>query len=1329
MHTQSGDGMSEAEKSCKNNDELGISLNEPNARNPEQSKQLDKVIIEPISILGEQQRRFVEEQNEDTLATGSPSRRAGYFSLYRYSTAFDKLLLIVGVVCALGAGVPLPLIGILFGDLINDFSRQFSETSSPLSAYQASIFKEAVNDKVLKLIYVAIGYFLLTYTYTVCWSLIGERLTRKLRENYLRAVLRQNIAYFNKLGAGEVVSSRITSDTQTIQNGTSEKVGIFIQSISYFLAAFTVGFVKNATLTGIMFSVVPVFIVVMVGGSFVISKYTARVSDQHSKASTLAEEVFANVRVAQAFNSQDRLSALYDHYLTLAQRQGLLKAIAGALMLGGIFFVAYSANALAFWEGSRLIVSSSLEGAGTVYTVIFLVLDSSFVIGQFSPFLQTFSLASGAGQKLFQTIDRVSPIDSSSSEGVKPTECQGTIEFRQVSFCYPSRPDIKVLKGIDLDVPCGKTTAIVGVSGSGKSTIVSLLERFYDPTEGDIYLDGINIKDLNIHWLRCQMSLVMQTPVLFNTSIMDNIAHGLLHSKRNQESRDKIEELCVVAARQANAHTFISKLPMGYNTIVGEGGLLLSGGQKQRIALARAMVADPTVLLLDEATSALDTQSERLIQDALEHATKDRTTIIIAHRLTTIRKADNIVVMAEGKVIEQGSHDELIARQSAYYQLVETQRFSYEALDSDTTDEELVLTEKAATQYPREKGEFIVDHKSGVTSEKSYMADESVSLTPVKETETPRQFGTSTIIKRMMATSRPEALFVLAGVITSIIIGGVYSVEAVLFAQMIKALSQTENPTQLRHDVDFYSFWFFMIAVVVLFAYSINGSAFGWVSERLLWRIRSMSFRSIVSQDMAWFDDEAHSTGTLISMINTDANYMGGLTGVVIGTVFSIITNLIAGITLAHVVAWKIAIVVLAAVPVMLASGFLRVRIVALFHQRHQTAYVKSAALASEAIGAIQTVVALTRESDVCRLYHESLEGPYRDSLRSIMTGNFWLALGYSISYLIYSLAYWWGSQLISRGEYTSTEFFIVLPALLFSAQASGQMFSLAPDLTKAKIAAGNVFQLLDQKPQIDSQPTAVIQTKGIETKGAITLKDVHFRYPSRPETPVLQGLSITIKPGQFCAFVGESGCGKSTVISLIERFYDPLSGQVVVDDEDIRTHDIRAHRSRIALVSQEPVLYQGSIRFNVLLGTDRDDIAQEDVERVCKQANIHDYVMSLPNGYDTECGTKGSQFSGGQRQRIAIARALIRDPKILLLDEATSALDSHSEKLVQSALNKAASGRTTIAVAHRLSTIQNADRIFVFEGGRILEEGSHQELMAMKKKYFTMVQHQNLGE
>jgi len=301
--------------------------------------------------------------------------------------------------------------------------------------------------------------------------------------------------------------------------------------------------------------------------------------------------------------------------------------------------------------------------------------------------------------------------------------------------------------------------------------------------------------------------------------------------------------------------------------------------------------------------------------------------------------------------------------------------------------------------------------------------------------------------------------------------------------------------------------------------------------------------------------------------------------------------------------------------------------------------------------------------------------------------------------------------------------------AVIFGSQSAGTIFSFAPDMGKAKHAAAELKQLFDRKPDIDSWSTDGEVLQGME--GSIEFRDVHFRYPTRPEQPVLRGLNLTVKPGQYVALVGASGCGKSTTIALMERFYDPLVGGIYVDGREISSLNINNYRNHLALVSQEPTLYQGSIRDNILLGADKapEDVPEEAIVQACKDANIYDFILSLPEAFNTVVGSKGSMLSGGQKQRVAIARALLRDPKILLLDEATSALDSESEKVVQAALDAAAKGRTTIAVAHRLSTIQKADMIYVFDQGRIVENGTHNELIARGGRYFELVNLQSLGK
>ena len=453
------------------------------------------------------------------------------------------------------------------------------------------------------------------------------------------------------------------------------------------------------------------------------------------------------------------------------------------------------------------------------------------------------------------------------------------------------------------------------------------------------------------------------------------------------------------------------------------------------------------------------------------------------------------------------------------------------------------------------------------------------------------------------------------------------------------------------------------------------------------------------------------------------------MSGVTLGTILLVSTTLIAGFIVALAVGWKLALVCIAAVPIVLACGFFRLFMLARFRERAKKAYDKSASYACEATSAIRTVASLTREEDVWQQYHLQLIDQGSKSLRSILQSSLLYAASQSFMFLCIALGFWYGSTLIGSGEYTLFQFFLCFQAVIFGSQAAGTIFSFAPDMSKAKHAASEMKIMFDRKPQIDTWSTDGPSVNSMQ--GHIEFRDVHFRYPTRPNQPVLRGLDLEVWPGQYVALVGTSGCGKSTTIAMLERFYDPLAGGIYVDGKDISSLNVNSYRSHLALVSQEPTLYRGTIRENILLGADKEHegVAEEAVIRACKDANIYDFILSLPEAFNTVVGSKGNMLSGGQKQRVAIARALLRDPKILLLDEATSALDSESAKVVQAALDKAAKDRTTIAVAHQLSTIQKADIIYVFDQGKVVERGTHSELMAKQGKYFELVNLQSLGK
>lgn len=1213
-------------------------------------------------------------------------------------------------------------------------------------------FYGQLTKNVLYFVYLGIAEFVTVYVCTVGFIYTGEHVTQKIREHYLEAILRQNMAYFDRLGAGEV-TTRITADTNLIQDGISEKVSLTLTAIATFVTGFIVAYIKGPKLAGICTSTIVAIVLLMGGSSRWIVKYSKRALDSYGAGGTVAEEVISSIRNATAFGTQDKLAKQYESHLAEAEKWGIKVQMIVGVMIGSMFGIMFMNYGLGFWMGSRFLVAGEMN-VGQVLTILMAILIGSFSLGNVGPNGQAFTNALAAAAKIYSTIDRTSPLDPFSDEGKTLDHFEGNIEFRDIKHIYPSRPEVTVMDGVSLTMPAGKTTALVGPSGSGKSTVVGLVERFYLPVGGSVFLDGHDIQTLNLRWLRQQISLVSQEPILFGTTIYQNIRYGLIGTKYEQESEEKIRELIENAARMANAHEFINALPEGYETNVGQRGFLLSGGQKQRIAIARAIVSDPKILLLDEATSALDTKSEGVVQAALDKAAEGRTTIVIAHRLSTIKSAHNIVVFVSGQIAEQGTHDELVDRAGTYRSLVEAQRLNEvkdtEAMEVEDEVEELkkLPTQEIAPTKTTTRGSAsmsVADEEKALERTQTNQSISSIVLSKMQP-EIHNKYSLWALIKFIASFNRPEFLYMTIGFIFSVLAGGGQPTQAVLYAKAINSLSYPKSMyAQLRSDANFWSLMFFVVGIAQFINFSTQGMAFAFSSERLICRARSKAFRSMLRQDITFFDREENSTGALTSFLSTETKHLSGISGVTLGTILMTSTTLGAAVIIALSLGWKLALVCISVVPVLLSCGFLRFYMLARFQQRSKKAYESSANYACEATSAIRTVASLTRERDVWEQYHMQLEGQGKKSLVSVLKSSLLYASSQALVFFCVALGFWYGGTLLGKGEYDIFHFFVCFAEILFGAQSAGTIFSFSPDMGKAKNAAAEFRKLFDRQPEIDTWSDEGEKIDSME--GAVEFRDVHFRYPTRGEQPVLRGLDLSVKPGQYIALVGPSGCGKSTTIALLERFYDALAGSVFVDGKDITQLNVNSYRSFLSLVSQEPTLYQGTIKENILLGSEKNEVSEEALIKTCKDANIYDFIMSLPyvfifslslglvtnelfrEGFNTVVGNKGGMLSGGQKQRVAIARALLRNPKILLLDEATSALDSESEKVVQAALDAAARGRTTIAVAHRLSTIQKADIIYVFDGGKIVESGSHQELIRVKGRYFELVNMQSLGK
>lgn len=1259
----------------------------------------------------EEQYVGLDDTKKDILKrqTRTPDTVVTFMTLFRYADKFDFCLIMLGLVMAAAAGVCLPIFTIIFGSMTNEFTNFF--------VYGASKehFQSRINHFALYFVYLAVATFGTTAIKTYITVERGERLTARIRANYLKAILRQNIGYFDKLGAGEV-TNRITSDTNLIQEGISEKLGLIVSAIASFITALVIGFIKQAKLTGIMLSTVFALALSMGICSTFLVKYTKLALEDDSACSSIAEEAFSSIRNIVAFGSQSRMVAKYNVPLASSLHNYLRKNISLAVMVGCLWSLIYIKYALALWEGSRL-VSWGETQVGNVTTVLMALMIGAFELGGVAPNLESVGVAIASGKKIFGTIDRVPVIDSQ-EEGETIADIKGHIVFDNVEFRYPSRPKVQILKDFNLEVLPGQTVALVGASGSGKSTLIGLLERFYQPLSGLITIDGYNLLDLDVKWLRQHISLVSQEPTLFNCTIYENITFGLIGTQWEHADDEKKMELVEHACRQANAWDFVQLLTDGIHTNVGESGMLLSGGQKQRIAIARAIISNPPILLLDEATSALDTKSEGIVQEALDKASENRTTIVIAHRLSTIKNASKIVVMSKGEIIEQGTHADLLAKEGMYYGLVDAQKLTearpgQKGSSGDEGDDAPLLIQED-------------DMKIGKSTTNKSLS--SQILAQKEKPDRDKHLSVAGMVKLLAKYNKNERPFLYVGSFAALINGAGYPALALLFASAMQAFMVSPDMYHwMRSEMNKYSGFLFMVGMIELLAYFVQIYCLGWCSEHLVRNIRHSVFTHLLRMDVAFHDEDENTTGSLTSTLSKDAQYVQGLGGATFGQILSSLCTIVIGVIIAICYTWRLGLVCTACVPLIIAAGFFRFWILTHLNLRGKKVYGQSASYACEATTSIRTVVTLTREDYVYNDYLLKVESQVADSARANIYSATLFAASQSLNLLISALGFWYGSTLMKDGIIDTNKFFVAFVSVVFGCQSAGSIFSFTPDMGKAKTATQNIANMLAVLPELDVDSTEGIILDHNEVQGDITFEDVRFRYPTRPQVPILRGLNLNIKKGQYVALVGSSGCGKSTTIALIERFYDVLSGAVKLDGVDIRDININSYRSCISLVQQEPVLFSGTVRENILLGSPRDDVTEEEMIQAAEMANIHSFVMSLPDGYDTYCGSKGSLLSGGQKQRVAIARALIRNPKILLLDEATSALDSESEKIVQAALDQAAKGRTTIAVAHRLSTIQNADIIYVFEEGRVLESGTHQELLANKSKYYELVKLQAL--
>ncbi|KAG5381685.1 hypothetical protein IGI04_033155 [Brassica rapa subsp. trilocularis] len=739
----------------------------------------------------------------------------------------------------------------------------------------------------------------------------------------------------------------------------------------------------------------------------------------------------------------------------------------------------------------------------------------------------------------------------------------------------------------------------------------------------------------------------------------------------------------------------------------------MSGGQKQRIAIARAIIKSPTILLLDEATSALDSESERVVQEALDNASLGRTTIVIAHRLSTIRDADVICVVHNGRIVEAGSHEELMENlYGQYTSLVRLQQMDNQESDGNVSVRvqggQLSILSKDLKYGPKLSSES----GSNMLTSSSIESNLPSSVPNRKKPPVPS-------FKRLMAMNRPEWKHALYGCLSAALHGGVQPMYAFVSGSMVSVYFLTSHD-EIKEKTRIFVLLFLGLAVFTFFFNIIQHYSFAYMGEYLTKRIREKMLSKILTFEVNWFDEEENSTGAICSRLAKEANLVRSLVAERVSLLVQTISGVAIACTIGLVlIAWRLAIVMIAAQPLVVVCFYAQRILLKSISKKAIKAQDESSKLAAEAVSNIRTITSFSSQERILKLLKRVQEGPRRESVCQSWLAGTVLATSRSLIICTWVLNFWYGAKLIDDGKMMAKAFFEIFSIFVTTGRVIADAGSITTDLAKGSDAVGSVLAVLDRFTTIDPESPNGYVTEKI--KGHISFVNVDFAYLTRPNVVIFKNLSIEIEDGKSTAIVGPSGSGKSTIISLIERFYDPLKGCVKIDGRDLKSYHLRTLRQHIALVSQESLLFAGTIRENIMYGGGAsENVSESEIIEAAKAANAHDFITSLSNGY----GDRGVLLSGGQKQRIAIARAVLKNPSVLLLDEATSALDSQSERVVQDALERVMIGRTSVVIAHRLSTIQNCDIIAVLDKGKVVECGNHSTLLAKGPSgaYFSLV-------